>query len=45
MADASTDQALERLKHLMQNPFKGVNLLQVDLNVDANRADDWYTAK
>mmetsp|Transcript_3581 Transcript_3581/g.12854 ORF Transcript_3581/g.12854 Transcript_3581/m.12854 type:complete len:1238 (+) Transcript_3581:138-3851(+) len=41
----SAEEALERVKHLMQHPFGGVNLLQVDLNVDANCASDWYSAK
>ena len=42
---STADAALEVVKHAMQNPFNGQNLLHCSLDVSASHARDWYTAK
>lgn len=44
--DLSTaDEALEVVRHAMQNPFNGTNLLLCALDVSANHEKNWYAAK
>jgi DNA polymerase-1 len=42
---SSADEALAVVRHAMQNPFVGRNLLLCALDVSANHADNWYNAK
>lgn len=41
----TADAALAEVRRAMQNPFNGINLLRVDLDVSARFADCWYDAK
>ncbi len=41
----SAEAALAAVRHAMSHPFRGKNLLRVELDVSANFAGSWYEAK